>query len=67
LVEGLTLASGLPMPKIYIMDSDQINAFASGKNPENAIICLRVEHKKLDRRDLEAVILTNFLILLIMI
>ena len=57
LVEGLTLASGLPMPKIYIMDSDQINAFASGKNPENAIICLTSGAiKKLDRRELEAVI-----------
>ena len=33
LVEGLTLASGLPMPKLYVMESKQINAFASGRNP----------------------------------
>src|SRR3989338_8233922 len=32
LVEGLTIASGLPMPKLYIMESLQINAFASGRN-----------------------------------
>jgi len=39
-VEGLTLASGMPMPKIYIMESEQINAFASGRNPENSVICV---------------------------
>src|SRR3990167_2381395 len=40
LVEGLTIASGLPMPKLYIMQSEQINAFASGRNPENAVVCV---------------------------
>src|SRR3989344_7526373 len=30
LVGGLTLASGLPMPRLYVMESSQINAFASG-------------------------------------
>lgn len=57
LVEGLTIASGLPMPKIYIMESEQINAFASGKNPKNAVVCLTTGAiKKLERRELEAVI-----------
>ena len=37
-VEGLTIASGLPMPKLYVMESDGINAFASGKNPKDAVI-----------------------------
>lgn len=57
LVEGLTIASGLPLPKIYIMESEQINAFASGKNPKKAVICLTTGAiKKLERRELEAVI-----------
>lgn len=57
LVEGLTIASGLPLPEIYTLESNQINAFASGKNPENAIICLTTGAiKKLERRELEAVI-----------
>jgi heat shock protein HtpX len=57
LVEGLTIASGLPMPKLYVMKSNQINAFASGKDPKNAVICLTTGAiEKLDRRELEAVI-----------
>src|SRR3989338_4639451 len=40
LVEGLTLASGLPMPKLYVMPCQQINAFASGRNPKKAVICV---------------------------
>src|SRR3989344_9088428 len=39
-VEGLTLASGLPMPKLYIMESSQINAFATGRDPKNSVICV---------------------------
>jgi heat shock protein HtpX len=57
LVEGLTIASGLPMPKLYIMPSNQINAFASGRNPENSVICVTEGAlKKLDRRELEGVL-----------
>jgi heat shock protein HtpX len=57
LVEGLTIASGLPMPALYVMKSEQINAFASGRNPENAIVCVtKGALKKLDRRELEGVI-----------
>ena len=40
LVEGLAIASGIPKPKLYIMHSPNINAFASGRNPENAVICV---------------------------
>src|SRR3989344_8414279 len=56
LVEGLTIASGLPKPKLYVMQSNQINAFASGRNPENAVVCVTEGAlQKLDRRELEGV------------
>ena len=57
LVEGLTLASGLPMPRLYIMQSEQINAFASGRNPSKAVICVTEGAlKKLDKKELEGVL-----------
>ena len=57
LVEGLTIASGLPMPKLYIMNSPQINAFASGRNPANAVVCVTTGAlEKLERRELEGVL-----------
>jgi heat shock protein HtpX len=57
LVEGLTIASGLPMPKLYIMNSEQINAFASGRNPEHAVVCVTEGAlKKLDKKELEGVL-----------
>ena len=57
IVEGLTIASGLPMPKLYVMHSPQINAFASGRNPENAVVCVtNGALEKLDKRELEGVL-----------
>ena len=57
LVEGLTLASGLPMPKLYVMPSKQINAFASGRDPKHAVICVTEGAlEKLDKRELEGVL-----------
>lgn len=57
LVEGLTIASGLPMPRLYIMHSPQINAFASGRNPMNAVVCVTDGAlEKLDKRELEGVL-----------
>jgi heat shock protein HtpX len=56
-VEGLTLASGMPMPKLYIMESNQINAFASGRNPENSVICMTTGAlEKLNKQELEGVL-----------
>ena len=57
LVEGLTLASGLPMPELYIMPMKQINAFASGRDPQHAVVCVSEGAlEKLDRRELEGVL-----------
>ncbi len=57
LVEGLTIASGMPMPKLYVMHFEQINAFASGRNPENAVVCVSDGAlEKLDKRELEGVL-----------
>lgn len=56
-VESMAIASGLPMPKVYVMESEQINAFASGRNPENAVICVTTGAlKKLNKQELEGVI-----------
>jgi heat shock protein HtpX len=38
-VEEMSIAAGLPTPKVYVQDSDNINAFATGKKPEEAVIC----------------------------
>ena len=38
LVEQLARRAELPMPKFFIMENDQPNAFATGRNPENASV-----------------------------
>lgn len=57
IVENLSIASGLPMPKVYkIMDSSP-NAFATGRDPKHAAICVTQGlEDKLDRTELEGVI-----------
>ncbi len=40
LVEGLCIASGLPQPRIYIIDDPAPNAFATGRNPRHAAIAV---------------------------
>jgi heat shock protein HtpX len=56
-VENMSIASGLPMPKVYVMDSPMINAFASGRNPKNAVICVTTGAlEKLNKQELEGVI-----------
>jgi heat shock protein HtpX len=57
LVENLCITAGLPMPKIYILNEKQPNAFATGRNPDNAVIAFTTGLlEKLERTELEGVI-----------
>jgi len=38
-VENLSITAGLPMPKVYIMDDPAPNAFATGRDPNHAVVC----------------------------
>jgi heat shock protein HtpX len=56
-VEGLAIAAQIPTPKIYVLPDEAINAFATGRNPENASIAVtQGALKKLNRQELEGVI-----------
>ena len=57
LVEGLTIASGLPMPRIYIVHDAAPNAFATGRNPRHAAIAVTSGLlEKMNRVELEGVL-----------
>ena len=57
LVEGLCIASGLPKPRIYVVVDQAPNAFATGRNPENAAIAVTTGLlEKLNRVELEGVL-----------
>ena len=57
LLENLTIASGLPMPKFYFLDEAQPNAFATGRDPNHAaIVVTRGLVEKLDKAELEGVL-----------
>lgn len=56
IVENLSIAAGLPMPKVYIVDDPSPNAFATGRNPENAVVAATSGLLQiLDRNELEGV------------
>lgn len=40
IIENLAITAGLPKPKIYIVDSPQPNAFATGRDPEHALVAV---------------------------
>jgi heat shock protein HtpX len=56
-VEGLAIAAGIPTPRIYVIDDSAPNAFATGRNPSNAVIAITTGlMQKLNRVELEGVI-----------
>jgi len=56
-VEEVAIAAGIPKPKVYIMEEPQPNAFATGRNPENASICVTTGLlSMMNREELQGVI-----------
>jgi heat shock protein HtpX len=51
MTEELTQNAGLPMPKLYMINGDQPNAFATGRNPQNAAVALTEGIVRLLSRD----------------
>ena len=57
LVEGLCIASGLPKPRVYIIDDPAPNAFATGRDPKHAAIAVTSGLlEKMNRVELEGVV-----------
>lgn len=56
LVENLTIAAGLPMPKIYVIEDTAMNAFATGRDPKHAVVCYTSGIlRRLNKAELEGV------------
>lgn len=57
IVENLCITAGLPLPKIYIINTPALNAFATGRNPKHAVVAVTEGLlNRLDRSELEGVI-----------
>lgn len=56
-VQNLSLAAGLPMPRLYVIDDTAMNAFATGRDPQHAVVCATSGLlDRLNRTELEGVI-----------
>lgn len=51
IVENLARKAGMPMPKVYVIPSDSPNAFATGRNPENAAVAATTGIMRILSRD----------------
>jgi heat shock protein HtpX len=57
IAENLSIAKGLPMPRLFVVDDPQPNAFATGRNPEHGVVAVTTGLlEKLERRELEGVV-----------
>lgn len=57
IVENLSITAGLPMPKIYLIDDLAPNAFATGRNPEHAVVTVTSGLlEKMEKAELEGVL-----------
>lgn len=55
--ENLSMAAGLPMPKLYVIDDPSPNAFATGRDPKHAVVCATTGLLgTLERSEIEGVI-----------
>lgn len=57
IVENLAITAGLPIPKIYIVNEPALNAFATGRDPNHAVVCVTAGLlQKLNKTELEGVL-----------
>ncbi len=57
IVENLSIAGGLPLPKIYVIEEQQPNAFATGRNPKHGVVAVTTGLlERLEKVELEGVI-----------
>ncbi len=56
-VEEMSIAAGIPMPKVYVQESRDINAFATGRTPDEGVIAVtKGALELLDREELQGVV-----------
>ena len=56
-VEELTIAAGVPMPRVYLIDDTAMNAFATGRGPRNAVVAItKGLRDRLNRDELQGVL-----------
>lgn len=56
-VENISMGQRMPMPKLYVIQDSAINAFATGRNPENGVVCATTGLlSRLNRSEIEGVV-----------
>lgn len=57
LVENMSIASGIPKPRVYVIEDTAMNAFATGRDPQHGVICFTTGIiNRLEKRELEGVV-----------